>query len=140
MKLENFQIDGDGISLNWQGQNLDLHNCFNFQSLHYKVALQQVELTWQRSPAAWAKNTALPGLTLIFKDVTFFRVQERDNEYPFTEDDCLCSVSFHAVESRNEFDTISLSNSPTDDLTFFFQSEWGFKINAVSAELLPSVQ
>lgn len=60
-------------------------------------------------------------------------------EYPFTEDNCLMSVSFHPVELRDEFDSISLSNSPIDDLTFFFQSEWDFKINAAAVELQPLV-
>jgi hypothetical protein len=137
MKLENFELDGDGISFNWQGHNLDLHNCFNFQSIRYDIALQQIELIWLSSPEEWAKRTILPGLLLLFKSVSFFRVKERDAEYPFTEDDCLMSVSFHPVEARDEFDTISLSYSLTDDLTFFFQSEWGFKVNAAAAELVP---
>lgn len=140
MKLENFQLDDDGISLNWQGQNLDLHNCFNFQHLHYNIQLRQVELLWLRSAEEWAKNTVLPGLKLLFKDVLFFRVKERDIEFPFTEDDCLMGLSFHPVELRDDFDSISIGYSPTDDLTFFFQSEWGFKINAATVELHPLMQ
>ena len=124
MKLENFEVDGDGISLNWQGHNLDLHNCFNFQSIRYDVTFRQVELIWRRSPEEWAKRTVLPGLTLVFKSVTFFRVKERDTEFPFTEDNCLMGVSFHPAELRDDFDSVSLSSSPTDHLTFFFQSEW----------------
>ncbi len=137
MKLENFQVDADGISLNWQGQNLDLHNCFDFQSILYDVALRQVELTWQRSTEEWARNTTLSGLKLIFQSVSFFRVRERDAAFSFTEDDCLMNVSFHPSELRDEFDSVSRNSAPTDDLTFFFQSEWGFKINSAAVALVP---
>ena len=137
MQLKNFQLSSDGISLKWQGHDLDLHNCFNFERLTYNLPLKQIEASWLRSLEEWAKGTALPGLTLIFKDVSFFRVKERDPEYPLTEDDCLLSASFHPVELRDEFDSISISSSPADDLTFFFQSEWGFKVNAVTVELIP---
>jgi hypothetical protein len=137
MQLKNFEIGSDGISLSWQDRYLDLHNCYDFQSVHYDIQARQVKLFWRRSPEEWAKTAALPGLTLLFSDITFFRVKERDTAYPFTEDNCLMSMSFHATELRDEFDSISLSNSPSDDLTFYFESEWGFKINASAVELLP---
>jgi hypothetical protein len=137
MQLQNFQLSSDGISLEWQGYDLDLHNCFEFERLTYNLPLKQIEASWLRSPEEWAKGTVLPGLTLVFNEVSFFRVKERDPEYPLTEDNCLMSASFHSVELRDEFDSISFSNSPDDDLTFFFQSEWGFKINAATVELQP---
>ena len=137
MQLLNFQLGGDGISLDWQDQNIDLHNCFDFQRISYNVHLQQLEVNWLRSPEEWAKEITVPGLTLVFSGVSFFRVKERAVEYAFTEDSYLMHISFHPVEQRDEFDSISLSSSFTDDLTFFFQSEWGFKINAASVELLP---
>lgn len=137
MQLKNFQLSSDGISLDWQGHDLDLHNCFDFQSIRYDIRSRQIELCWLRSPEEWARKTMLSSLTLVFSEVSFFRVKERDMEYALTEDSCLMSASFHPVELRDEFDSISLSSSPSDDLTFFFQSEWGFKINAATAELIP---
>jgi hypothetical protein len=139
MQLKNFQLSSDGISLEWQGHDLDIHNCFDFERLTYNLPLRQIEASWLRSPEEWAKGTVLPGLTLVFDEVSFFRVKERDPEYPLTEDNCLLSASFHPVELRDEFDSIFLSNSPADDLTFFFQSEWGFKINAATVELQPLI-
>jgi hypothetical protein len=137
MLLQNFQVDSNGISLNWQGHNLDLHNCFNFQHIHYDIQLQQITLTWLRSPEKWAQQAPLPVLKLLFSAVTFFRAKERSTDYPSTEDECLMHISFHPVESRDDFDSIYINNSPTDDLTFYFQSEWGFKINASTVELRP---
>jgi hypothetical protein len=137
MQLENFALAGDGISLTWQQHNLDLHNCFKFDYLTYNPLLQQVLLAWVRSPERWAISAALPGLKLLFKNVTFFKVKERDAAYPVQEDYCLQSVSLHPSEARGEFDSIYLQSSPIDDLTFFFQSEWGLKINAKSVELVP---
>ena len=136
MNLKNFQLYGDGISIEWEGQNLDLHNNFCFESLHYALQLKQVEAVWIRSTEHWASDVTLPGLMLVFKDVSFFRVKERDEAYPFSEDGCLAIVSFHSALDRDEFDSISLEAGSDDDLTFFFQSEWGFKVNAKSVELI----
>jgi hypothetical protein len=36
MRLENFARDSDGISLNWQGHNLDLRNCFDFECVQHQ--------------------------------------------------------------------------------------------------------
>gem|GEM_PF-6525939 len=38
---------------------------------------------------------------------------------------------------RDDFASICEAFAPTDDLTLFFQSEWGIKVNAESAELVP---
>ena len=135
MHLENFALGNDGISLSWQSHNLDLHSCFDFESLQYNLLHRKVELSWVRSPAQWATNTALLGLKLIFKNVSFFHVKERDSAFP-EEDKLLQSVSFHPIEARGDFDSIYLQSLPTDDLTFFFESEWGVKINAASVELV----
>ena len=137
MHLENFALGNYGILLSWQGHNLDLHSCFEFEALQYNPLHRQVELSWVCSPAQWASNTALPGLRLLFKNVSFFHVKERDSASPVAEDKLLQSVSFHPTEAREDFDSIYLQSSPTDDLTVFFQSEWGIKINAASAELVP---
>lgn len=138
MELLNFELYGDGISLEWQGSNFDLHNNFNFEGFNYNLPLRQLKLVWRRSTGAWAKNAALLGLTLVFQNVSFLKVKERDGEYPFTEDDCLCNISHHPTEMRDEFDSVMLGkSSPGDDLTLSFQSEWGIKINSETVEFIP---
>jgi len=137
MNLLNFQLGADGISIEWQGRDLDLHNNFNFHGMRYTLTEQQVELKWLRSPEKWARHEQLPGLVLLFENVSFLRVKERDSAYPRTEDDCLCHVSFHPPTARDEYDNIYLNPTPGDDLTFYFQSEWGIKVNAETAKLIP---
>ena len=139
MTLLNFSLGSDGISLDWNGHGLDLHNNFDFHGLHYALPERQLELTWLRSPEKWARHEQLPGLMLLFKHVNFFRVKERDSAYPPTEDDCICNVAFHPSTARDEYDNIYLETAPSDDLTFFFQSEWGIKVNAETAELIPLI-
>ena len=39
MQLKNFQLGSDVISLEWQGYDLDLHNCFEFERFTYNVRL-----------------------------------------------------------------------------------------------------
>ena len=133
----NFRLYGDGIALEWQGQHLDLHNSFDFRGFHYHVHAQQVELTWLRSNEPWARDVQIPGLQLVFKQVAYFAVKARAPEYPFTENKCLANISFHRPEERGEFDSISLEALSDDDLTFYFQSEWGLKVNAKTVELFP---
>ena len=137
MHLKNFALGSDGISLDWQEHNLDLHNCFDFEALHYNPLHRQAELSWVRSPEQWAENMALPRLKLVFNNTHFFRVRERAAAFSLEEDKSIQSVSFHPTETREDYDSIYPQASPTGDLTFFFQSEWGIKINAESVELVP---
>jgi len=137
MHLEKFALGSDSISLNWQEHNLDLHNCFDFEALHYNPLHRQAELSWVRSPEQWAENMALPRLKLVFNNTHFFRVRERAAAFSLEEDKSIQSVSFHPTKTREDFDSIYPQSSSTGDLTFFFQSEWGIKINAESVELVP---
>ena len=104
MHLKNFELGGDGISLEWQAEYLDLHNNFDFQSFNYDLRLNKLTLTWLRSTEKWAKDVELLGLILVFNQVSFFRVKERDSANPFNEDNCLSNVSFHPTSARDEFD------------------------------------
>ena len=135
MELTNFALVGDGISLAWDGRELDLHNEFTFHALNYFPALRWLQLTWTHATTEAAENAAPNSLTLLFRDVTFFRLKERAAAYPFTEDDCLTNISFHPVAARNEFNSIHPTATAGADLTFLFVSEWGLKVNAATAEL-----
>lgn len=139
MVLLNFRLGTDGISLEWENQYLDIHNCYEFRTLHFNVLQSELLLEWAVSEEAWAARETLSGLILQFKGVCYLAVKPRDVDYPKTDDSCLSNISFHAIEQRDEFDSITLGvPSETDDLTFFFESEWGLKVNAARAEFIPS--
>ncbi|MBH8556735.1 hypothetical protein [Hymenobacter negativus] len=138
MKLVNFSLGTDAISVEWQGQNIDLHNCYDFQSIRYDVIGSTLELSWKVSPESWAANEKLSSLRLIFKNIIYLQVKARDEKCLAADDLCLASLSFHPKEQRDEFETIVLGvASESDDLTFFFESDWGIIVNSESGELIP---
>jgi hypothetical protein len=143
MKLLNFALGTDAISVEWQGYYIDLHNCYEFQSINYNTIGyntigSEVELIWKVSQEYWAADEKLSSLRLVFKNIVYFQVKARDEECLVTDDLCLASLSFHPKEQRDEFETIVLDvASESDDLTFFFESDWGIKVNSESVELIP---
>ena len=141
MVLLNFSLGADAISLEWENQYLDVHNCYNFRTLHLNVLQSDLVLEWHVSEEAWAASEPISSFLLHFKDVSYFTVKPRDADCTISDDSCLSSFSFHAIEQRHEFDSITVGIPLlTDDLTFFFESEWGFKVNARSCEFIPSAR
>jgi hypothetical protein len=137
MKLTNFHIDNDSIALNYNNKYIDLHNNFNFQSFNYNTTTRQLELLWTPSLEEWA-NKSISAFKLIFREVTFLKVRERDNLLPFTEDSCLSLIGFLPNDLREDFDSfVDIKDvADSDDLNIVFQSEQAFKINCNYVELI----
>ena len=104
MKLINFNIDKDSIALLYNGQYLDIHNCYEFRGFHFDNLNKTLILTWTRSVEEWS-NEERCGFQLLFKGVTYFKVRERDSELPYTEDTCLSFIGFLEQDLRNNFDS-----------------------------------
>lgn len=130
MRLTNFHIDNDSIALNYNDKYLDLHNNFDFRSFHYDIASRQLELIWTRSLENWANENIL-AFKLVFRDVIFLKIRERDNTLPATEDSCLSLIGFLPNDLREDFDSfVEIKNiANSDDLNIVFQSNQAFKIN-----------
>ncbi|TGE29016.1 hypothetical protein [Hymenobacter metallicola] len=138
MEFLNFTLDGQNIGLEWSnGGYADLHNSFKFVDLQYAPAAATLRLRWQKSTGDWAKNVPWQGLHLVFEGVTYFRVKERDPDFPISEDDCLRDICCTPSEMRDDFDNCYTGrNWPAEyDLQLVFQSEWGIKVNAVTVRL-----
>lgn len=137
MRLTNFHIDNDGITLNYNDKYLDLHNNFDFRSFHYDIPSRQLELIWTRSHEDWA-DEHIPAFKLVFRDVNYLKIRERDSTLPDTDDSCLSLIGFLPKDARTDFDSFVNSNNATnsDDLNILFQSDQGFKINCTHAELV----
>ena len=130
MKLTNFNIDTDQIALIFNGQYLDVHNNYDFRSFNYDILSKQLHLTWTRSHEKWASEK-LCGFRLVFKNVSFLKVRERDAELSFTEDTCMSFIGFLSQDLRENFDSYTEPKNVTndDDLNVNFQSDQAFKIN-----------
>lgn len=130
MKLTNFNIDTDQIALIYNGQYLDVHNNYEFRGFNFDIHSKQLHLTWTRSHEKWASEK-MCGFRLVFKNVSFLKVRERDAELSFKEDTCMSFIGFLSQDMRDDFDSFTEPKSVTndDDLNVNFQSDQAFKIN-----------
>jgi hypothetical protein len=77
---------------------LDLHNNFDFQGLHYSVEDRTLLLRWRRSKGEWVASGTPASVCVEFREVSEFRFQPRDAELPFTEDDCVSTFGYWTDE------------------------------------------
>lgn len=137
MELQNFRIGEDHISLEFEDMHYDLHNDFNFRKLNYNIAEQRVELYWTKRKTDWVPANLPDNIVLIFNSVDLFKAKERDQNIPFTEDDCLSSIGFLWNDLINEMGGVN-SNEPQKDCTHLslaFMSGFAIKIGAELAFL-----
>jgi hypothetical protein len=137
VKLIDFSIAEDFISVERNSIRFDLHNNFDFQRLSYRPEQRTLELHWRRGTGSWVSPTEPSELFLSFSGVYLFKAQERDSSIPFTEDDCLDSLGFIWDELVAEMRAFT-SNVPGDGCTHFvanFMSGFSIKIGAESAAL-----
>ena len=137
MKLTNFTFDSSiEIGVTGRHRYLDLHNCFDWQSITYLSEEQRIKMTWTRSTGHWVQPDLPPNLVLEFRGVSRLSACPRDIELPYTEDSCLASVSFTPPESASDFDDeFPEYRDESEHITFRFQSGFGLKIWAAEAEL-----
>lgn len=74
---------------------------------------------------------------LVFEEVSFFAVRERDKNLPFTEDTCTEFIGFLPQDMRNDFDSFLDKNiSDDNDMIICFQSGQALKINCKLIEFI----
>ncbi|AHM59267.1 hypothetical protein D770_05000 [Flammeovirgaceae bacterium 311] len=139
MILTNFEIE-DMIGIRYSGQYFDLHNDFAFNGFKYSVAGLALELEWAiiDNEADGIVQNQIHGLILLFSNVNYLRIQERDFEMPVSEDKCLSVIGYLPQEMRDVMD--SFGDKPDyedDDMIMMFQGGQTFKINATQVELIP---
>jgi hypothetical protein len=130
MKLNGFSLSG--IYLTVDGRDLDLHNNFDFTGLVYDVKRKQLRLMWIRGTGDWISSTEPRSIELRLQDVSHFSATPRKAEMPYSEDDCLDSVSY--VEPTQHIDeSFETSAAPEESWHYVFGFMSGFVIR-VSAE------
>lgn len=87
-----------GIYLVQPPYELDLHNFFKFQDLHYSIAERTLRLTWHRAQREGLPEGLPRSVIMEFRSVSEFRFRPRDASLPFTEDDCLEGFGYRTDE------------------------------------------
>lgn len=138
MRLLNFTFDSSNeIGLDGKHRYIDLHNCFDWQSINYFSEERRVKMSWIRSTGDWVQAGLPPTLELDFRGVSGFAACPRDSELPFTEDSCLSSVTFSPPEYASDFESnFEGYRSDSEHITFLFQSGFGVKIWAEEVVLI----
>lgn len=137
MKLTNFNIDIGGIGLLVNDKYLDLHNNYDFRSDHYDATSNSFEIIWTRSHEDWA-NEDIAAFKIIFNNVSYLNIRERDSSLPFTDDRCLHSIGFESSDRRDDHDSDVLiaDGMDADDLNIVFYNDRSIKINSRSADFI----
>jgi len=137
MRLINFNFD-TSIEIGVPGRQrfLDLHNCFDFQTIAYFPEGQHISMLWTRSTGDWVQADLPKDLVIQFRGVSQFAASPRNPEIPFTEDSCLSAVTFAPPEFASNFTVICEGyRSDSEHITFGFMSGFAMKIWAKEAEL-----
>jgi hypothetical protein len=137
MRLVNFNFD-TSIEIGVPGRQrfLDLHNCFDFQTISYFPEGQHISMLWTRSTGDWVQAELPKDLVIQFRGVSQFAASPRNPEIPFTEDSCLSAVTFTPPEFASNFTAFCEGyRSDSEHITFAFMSGFAVKIWAKEAEL-----
>ncbi|MGD0813358.1 MAG: hypothetical protein ABSA83_07120 [Verrucomicrobiota bacterium] len=138
MHLTNFTFDSS-IEIGYGGRKhyLDLHNCFDWQTITYLSEERRIKMTWTRSSGDWVQQGLPSAFALEFRGVSRFAAWPRDPEMPFTEDSCLASVTFTPPEYASDFKrAFEGYRSDSEHIMFLFMSGFGLKIWAEDVELI----
>lgn len=127
-----FQLE-DMIALVAGPSYFDLHNDFDFVGYEYRPTERKARFDWVRSDGDWVPEGLPARLALIFDRVSNFAAKRRNDEMPFTEDDCLSSISFLPREFSDEFGAVMQGfRSEDEHISLSFQSGSHVKIWAES--------
>ena len=120
MKLLNFNVGDDFISVMKDEVYHDLHNNFDFTGYSYDVVSKEFKLVFKRGNGDWIQNKGIEGLTFKFIGVSFLKIKEGDStEYP-DDESCLDGIGFNVEEMRSDMDSFLASNQFQDDYDMVF--------------------
>lgn len=98
MRASNFRLRAS-IYLIIGDLELDMHNDYDFTSVQYDIAKQQVTFTWLRSYEKWVDLSLPTTVKLICEGVTMFSSTPGDTSLPKSESSCLNSFGYQTDES-----------------------------------------
>lgn len=82
MRELNFSISDDFISLNYNGENIDLHNNYDFTDFSHEIESNKAECIFNKRDDEWVPKTSINNLTLRFENVSSVFHKSHDDDYP----------------------------------------------------------
>ena len=132
MRLLNFKVGDDFISVVKDNVYFDLHNDFDFIGYNYTVADKEFQMVFKKGFGEWVSKYALGNLIFKFAGVEFLKIKENDSiEFP-DDEKCLSDIGFNTVGMRNDMESFLATNEFDNsyDMIFIFQSGQTIKIHS----------
>lgn len=143
MKLLNFHLTDGTHPIEIKALDLiwDLHNVMEFISISHDIKLNTVEMQWKVDQTYALQKYPSEGFSILFKDVHYFAIRQRDESLPHSDDGCLASISrIHCTETWEVIEEYG-GVPPVEDikgedfhLLFDFQSGQKIRIGSETAE------
>lgn len=137
MQLHGFSIVEGLTKILLEGQELDLHNDYEFTQIDYRIAARRLQLHWVRSSGDWVRPSMPPALTLICAGVHVLKIRESGEDEHVNGEKCLSSIGFMWNAMRDDMDGVASheASEGCTDLSCIFMSGLSIKIAAVEARI-----
>lgn len=137
MQLHGFSIVKDLTKILLEGQELDLHNDYEFRHLDYCIATRRLQLHWVRSAGHWVRPSMPPALTLVCAGVHMLKIRESGDDEHANGEKCLSSIGFLWNAMRDDMDGVAshAASEGCTDLSCIFMSGLSIKIAAIEARI-----
>ena len=133
MKLINFEIEDDYITLSYNGRYLDIHNCFNFVELVNDQFNKQAKLVFQANENDCIAES-IHGFSLLFEGITAICEKNDNSDSPteYLDQDKMCVDLLGFAYDEESFDGVSthIGGEGLNSLIFVFVTGAAIKITA----------
>ena len=138
MQLHGFSIVQGFTKILLEGQELDLHNDYEFTHIDYCIVARRLQLHWARSAGDWVRPSMPPALTLVCAGVHVLKIRESDEDEHVNGEKCLSSIGFMWNAMRDDMDGVASHEASVGctDLACIFMSDLSIKIAAVEARII----
>ncbi|MGK5056377.1 hypothetical protein ACQ4WY_05485 [Janthinobacterium sp. LB2P49] len=138
MQLQGFSIIQGYTKILLEGQELDLHNDYEFTHIDYCIAARRLQLHWARSAGDWVRPSMPAALTLVCAGVHMLKIRESGEEEHVNGEKCLSSIGFMWNAMRDDMDGVASheASEGCTDLSLIFMSDLSIKIAAVEARII----
>ena len=132
MRLLNFKIGDDFISVEKDNVCYDLHSNFDFIGYNYTVTTKEFQIIFKKGLGEWVLGDGPENLIFKFAGVVFLKIKESDSIADPHDEKCLNDIGFSTADVRNDMESFLATNDFNDlyDMIFIFQSGQAIKIHS----------
>ena len=134
----NFKME-EGYAVDYNGEHIDLHNCFDFVGITEDTARDELKMEWKKTIGDWVREDEYDSLTFVFKNISYKYIDE-GNEYDVPENKSgMSEISVFPSTERDVNDCFIFKAVPgeEDDMMFDFVNGKVIRICCEVVELIP---